>query len=381
MKNKIKSALLVCLAFYLFTIFIPAQTNQSQNFLIRNFKVPLKSTLNLHLIKEIIIEISQLDTHLFIYLFKDIIIDPYENIFILTNNSILKYSPTGKFLHCFMIRLGEGPGELKQYPLHFTSDSQGNIFIYDGYKFVKFNTQFKFQKNIQVAYFGRSYFDNSGYSYGLIRSISNRNKSYLILSKSDDTGKRIRAIAKFEDKSTQFSKNIRFGKIHFYSPYSYFCLVSDGIIYGFNLEYKLFKYNFDGTLDTIFNVEAPPSPISSIEKNYIINENNGIKKTENSSNIEYYFPSHRPFFKKILTDEKNRIYVIRRKSVLDKNKGSIIDIFSNNGSYLYRINLPFEPLIIKNGYMYDIETYPDTDGDDLYRVRKFKILNNNRLKY
>ena len=40
------------------------------------------------------------------------------------------------------------------------------------------------------------------------------------------------------------------------------------------------------------------------------------------------FPSHRPFYRDILIDEKKRIHVIRVMSVLNESKGIEIDIFT-----------------------------------------------------
>lgn len=337
----------------------------------------------LHIKKDLIIDISTLNPQWYIYRFNTIQLGEEDKILILSNNSLLLFSNKGKLIENKVLRRGEGPGEVTQYPLFTFVDQFFNIYLFDGCKFIQYDKQMKFIKNIRLilqTLYG-VFFDSKGNIFGFQNNFF-PGKVIVALCKFSNNGKPMRKIAEFEDQNAKFTQNIMYSKYHAYSPNSCFTLTSDSIIYGFNMNYKLYKYNLNGDLKAIITLDEKPRNISKIEKNKINKDSEkgkiiGVKKTVN----EISFQDHRPFFKKILTDEKNRIYVIRIKSVLDNNKGSTIDIFSNNGIYLYRIDLPIEPLIIKNGYMYEIETYPDTDGDDLYRVRKFKILNYNRLKY
>lgn len=84
------------------------------------------------------------------------------------------------------------------------------------------------------------------------------------------------------------------------------------------------------------------------------------------------FPPHRPFFNTILADDKGRIYVERVKSILDKSEGIQFDIFSRDGYYLYKTDLPFSPELIKDGFLYYIHSTEETGGIVLQR---FKIHN------
>lgn len=98
------------------------------------------------------------------------------------------------------------------------------------------------------------------------------------------------------------------------------------------------------------------------------------------NNLKMNFPDNRPFFKKILIDEKDRIYVIRLKSIMEEENGEVIDIFSKDGKYLYKVTIPFEPLIIKNGFVYFIEKTLDNDDDYIYKVKCFEIKNYNLFR-
>ena len=79
------------------------------------------------------------------------------------------------------------------------------------------------------------------------------------------------------------------------------------------------------------------------------------------------FPEHRPFFRRIWTDDLGRIYVARGRSVLDKDAPAEIDVFSKNGFYLYRMAWRTFPSEIKGGCLYEIRT--DKDSDEYFVVR------------
>jgi hypothetical protein len=81
------------------------------------------------------------------------------------------------------------------------------------------------------------------------------------------------------------------------------------------------------------------------------------------------FPAHRPFFKRIMCDEKKNVYVLRFKSVLDRGKDSVIDVYSHQGKYLYQAVSCFEPYLIRNGKMYVI----DKNDEEETVVRKLSI--------
>jgi hypothetical protein len=70
--------------------------------------------------------------------------------------------------------------------------------------------------------------------------------------------------------------------------------------------------------------------------------------------------------------DKGRIYVERVKSILDKRKRIQFDIFSRDGYYLYKTDLPFSPELIKDGFLYHILSIEETGGIVLQR---FKIHN------
>jgi len=72
------------------------------------------------------------------------------------------------------------------------------------------------------------------------------------------------------------------------------------------------------------------------------------------------FPPHRPYFARIFADDRGRIYVLRHPSILNQDETKEFDVFGANGSYIYRIKLPFFPELIKAGFLYEVRTDEET---------------------
>lgn len=148
------------------------------------------------------------------------------------------------------------------------------------------------------------------------------------------------------------------GMIHPYSANSYFCPIANAMLcYGENTRYQLILHDFKGNVKFVIDRDENPQSISSKEKRLV---------GKNS-----VFPSHRPFFKKLMSDDKGRIYVIRVKSVLDKDKAEKADIFSKHGRYLYRTEFPAMPSVINNDSVYFI----DEDQEGMKVIKRTKIRN------
>jgi len=95
----------------------------------------------------------------------------------------------------------------------------------------------------------------------------------------------------------------------------------------------------DGNILVVFFKPERSQPISAHEKKLL---------------GEIKYPSHRAYFKGLLNDEKGRIYILRTKSILDKSQIEEIDIFSQEGIWLYRTSLKYVLKVIRNGCIYVI---------------------------
>lgn len=175
-----------------------------------------------------------------------------------------------------------------------------------------------------------------------------------------------------------------FSLSHDYSPYLCFSpLNKKGVVYGYSPEYKLFFVDQAGNNFLIVKKDEPFHSISEKEKDKIINgaledtARDGAKWPRDVVEEAANFSRSRPFFKRILSDDKGRIYVSRLKSVLDKSEQLEFDIFSQDGYFLYTAKLPFTPEIIKDGFLYNI--YSSEERGEVL-IKRYKIRNWDQIK-
>lgn len=133
-----------------------------------------------------------------------------------------------------------------------------------------------------------------------------------------------------------------------------------------------------GDLKLIIRKDISPNIISQEEKNFIMSgidkqaERRGIKLTRENLEAACQFPSHRPFFNRVLVDDRGRIYVREAASVFERSNEVHLDVFSGGGYYLYNLALPFTPDLIHKGFFFDISTSEET-GE--VRIKRFKVRN------
>ena len=171
---------------------------------------------------------------------------------------------------------------------------------------------------------------------------------------------------------------------HDYSPEIRFAAIADKVfIYGYNRDYRLHIADWSGNNVLIFDKHEPLQIISQKEKNKIIGDltmnakRAGLGWSKNVVEKMANLPKHRPFFDRIRVDDTGRIYIRRRKSVLDASEESTFDIFGSGGHCLYTTKLSFMPMNIRSGYMYHT-TYSEDSGE--VKVIRFRIKNWDRMR-
>ena len=124
----------------------------------------------------------------------------------------------------------------------------------------------------------------------------------------------------------------------------------------------------------IIKKEEPQHLISQKEKNKIYERFSELAERWPKGVVKeaIQFPHYRPFFSRIVTDERGRIYVRRLGPVTDESEEVEFDIFSKEGYYLYKTKLPFTPEVIKNGYFYDHYSSEET-GE--VSIKRYKVKN------
>ncbi len=233
-----------------------------------------------------------------------------------------------------------------------------------------FDKEGNFKEQIRLKSSASEFFvDKESYIYTFIREFSEEG-IIKVLARLDRKGNILKRIAKLVEIDIKVIRSEKGGVMggikHPYSQDVFFApLLEDGLCYGNNMNYTLSIFDMEGNLKISFSRKINFQAITAEEKRKL------------STHPEVIFPTHRPFFKRLLSDEKGRIWVIRVKSILDKSRTEFIDIFSKDGVYLYTAKLPCFPRIVRNGCIWVI----DREIEDKTTIRKLIIKNYDSMKY
>jgi hypothetical protein len=101
---------------------------------------------------------------------------------------------------------------------------------------------------------------------------------------------------------------------------------------------------------------------------------------EKSHHKKLPLPSEKPFYYDIITDSENRIYIQKNNTKLggptdDYDKQ--VDVFSQDGHFLFTSVLPANTVLIKKGFLYSYEIDEDEGGE---YIKRYKIENWENLK-
>jgi hypothetical protein len=346
---------------------------------VKNPGEPFYGEISLELEEDLVLGSIKNENTLF-YRVWDTQVDDQGNIYVLDSGAyrIQKYDKTGRYLQTIG-RQGQGPGEFER-PIMLTLDKNNYLYVGEMAKIHKFDPKGEFVKTAKIPFFYMNFAPDSAGNFGLTGRVTIegvQNLGVLILNSDGEILKKIAEFPGLPLHETGVTVS------HEYSPEVRFAaLDKKGFVYGYNLEYKLYIADWSGKNVLIIEKEESARAIGRKEKNKIINDlaksaaNSGLEWPKNIVEKMANIPKHRPFFDRIKTDDQGRIYVRRRKSVLDDNLDMDFDIFGGDGYYLYATKLPFVPLSIKNGYMYHT-TYEEENGE--VKVIRYRIKNWDRL--
>lgn len=326
---------------------------------------PAYGNLALELEEETVIRESNENSDYRFSFIKDLAVNRARNLIVIDKDRVLEYDSRGHFMRPIG-RKGQGPGEYMQ-PQSLFVDEHGDLYINDqGSLLHVFDKDGTFRRRIRLAFqipfdSNTFYVDSEGSIYAFSWDVVNMEMKK-VLVKTDASGTVVLRMKTTDDPAVKVlgspQGGVMGGVIHPYSSNSLFCPVENTMLcYGENIQYRLILCDFSGNVKSVIDRDENPQPISSKEKGIL-----------GKSSI---FPSHRPFFKKLMSDDQGRIYVIRMQSVLEKDTTEKADIFSKHGRFLYRTEFPALPMVIKNESVYFI----DEDREDLRLIKRAKIKN------
>jgi len=290
------------------------------------------------------------------------------------NRRVQMFDKSGAFVRTIG-RQGQGPGEyMSAGYVHIEAD--GNIWVEGGPQWVVFSKDGLFLKNVVVTKFMRQKMLGPGGSFiGTTQPSAAQGDPKHELIRVESDGKTFRTIAEFRGELSQAKRAISY---HSYSNSIAFAPVGpDAFVYGFTDEYKLYVADFEGRTTLVIIKDEKPQSISGSEKDET--RKNGVWAVTGSNNPEegIFFPDHRPYFGRLMADDVGRIYVLRSKSILDKDVPARVDVFSREGIYLYRMTWASWPAAIRGGFFYEVREDPETSE---YLVIRQKITNWEAMK-
>ena len=348
---------------------------------VKNPAEPVYGEILLDLEEDLSIGREDDDNYVF-YQVRNIDVDDQGNIYVLEggNCRLQKFDLTGQYLQTIGKR-GQGPGEFES-PSRFFLDKENNIYISERRKrkIHMFNSKGEFVKSILLSNTTTSFSIAPDESIFGIANIRTEEGSNRCIVKMEPKGKIIKNIAQFAairpvQRKGSGNTVTTFGISHQYNPALYFSRAfNNKHLYAHSSEYSLFQVNLEGDLELIIKKEEPQHLISQKEKNKIYERFSDLEERWSKRVVKeaVQWPSHRPYFNGIATDERGRIYVRRVKPVTDESEEAEFDIFSKEGYYLYKTNLPFTPVVIKNGYFYE---YYSSEETGEVSIKRYKVKN------
>ena len=284
-------------------------------------------------------------------------------------------------------RKGQGPGEFGGLPFGFSLKND-RIYVREYRKMNVFDSGGDFVRSYPLdTYVVEFAVDGEECLIGYA-DISQRDTAVRGIIRMSSEGKTVQTMAEYTDLGIKIvvAENMTYtlSPNHSYTPRLNFAhLGENAFIYGYASEYLLKVIDRDGNPLLMFDKQEPPQAISQKEKEYFIEraseslERNRIKLPKQKIQETLYFGKHRAHFDEVISDDLQRIYIRRIKSVLGVADEVEFDIFSKDGYYLYRSELPFSPEVIRNGFIYDIQT---DEESGLIKIVKYRVRNWDQIK-
>jgi hypothetical protein len=269
------------------------------------------------------------------------------------NRRVQVYDKDGGFIRT-LGRQGQGPGEYA-FPSNVLLDGSGDIYVDSGRSLVVFGPDGIFKKNILVKMsLMMKLLRPDGTIIGSMQpSLREEGGPKNKLVQLGPDGQELRTLAVFPVYGASHGQML----FHWYSGRLAFCSRSkDSLYFGFSLDYKIHVIDDTGRELFAFSKAEESQAITGQEAE--LTREDGIWAwfgVGDPKTAPLGLPDHRPFYSNFISDDLGRLYVIRFRPITEKAvTSSDIDVFSKDGTYLYRMTWPFVPQVIKGGFLYEV---------------------------
>ena len=313
-------------------------------------------------------------------------VDKEENIFVLdrANSRIQNYDRNGHY-RMTIGRKGQGPGEFQNLGSAFI-DSKNSLYVDQSYSISVFDNKGKYIRSIPL--------ETHIYSFGITADgniiattstvVATKITEDIVLF--DSLGKKLKTIASFPNPRVKLASGVALGARNRVAPYLYFCPLNEKQgVYGFSSEYKLYIIDSSGNNISIIEKDEIPAPLTKKDREDTLDaeidyfKKNGILLSKKEIAKTYPFPSHKPFYNSLQTDDRGNIYVTRIDLGSGKKNPFSYDLFSINGYFLYKIILSEVVLTVIFKDRYIFATKPDKETG-YSKVIKYRIKNWDQIK-
>ncbi|MCJ7580566.1 MAG: 6-bladed beta-propeller [Candidatus Aminicenantes bacterium] len=345
--------------------------------IMKNPQEPLYGEIEFELEEDLSISNETNEDYMF-YRIRGMAVDSENNLFVvdMSNYRILVFNKKGKPIQTIG-REGQGPGEFEMPIGLAVDDSTGDIYVGDRFRAIDvFNKNGDVKRTITSKLFIVNFFPlKDGTFFILVRKTSDEElSSEHLVCKINEKGEVLNSIAQFPYPTLmrRTSNGGTFGTSTGHELSAHVAVVNgEKMVYGYSKDYELKIINREGKLLYLIRKDAPKPKFTSEEQ--------GVYKS-----IKFPVPESKPYFYSIFTDSKGRIYVqcnkseegIRGYGPIDKETKEV-DIFSQDGYYLYKAVLPPNTSIIKNGYLYSLDLNED---EGIEYIKRYRIKNWDQIK-
>jgi len=309
------------------------------------------------------------------YRVRDVAADGHGNIYIddMSNNRIQVFDPKGGYLRTIG-RAGQGPGEFEHPTLVRIGGREGRVHVMDRFARINlFDAGGVYLRSIVTEQAFEDYFPDDGDGFVIIAGEESEKdlSVFNVLCRIDAAGKMRAALARYP--YTLYMEKTENGGIlssttgHEMQLYAA-PLPGNGIVYGYSKDYELVVLGPDDKKRVVIRKEETRPEFTAAEKA-------GFRRIP--------VPKLKPFFYGVLTDPEGRIYVHRNMNVEGKRgfgpiatQNKRCDVFSREGAFLFRTELPPNARAIGGGYVY---SYLVDEDAGLEYVQRFRIKNYSAL--
>jgi 6-bladed beta-propeller len=304
------------------------------------------------------------------YRVRDIHADLQGNIYVddMSNGRVQVFGPQGAFLRTIG-RRGQGPGEFENPTLIRFGGREGRLHVMDRYQRINlFDGQGLYIRSLVPERGFIDYFPDAADGFAAVMHTGSDEDltSGHALCRLDANGRTRAVLAEFP--SNAYMARVEGGTFMATTGYEMTLyaapLPGQGLVYGHSKEYELVVLGPEDTKALLIRKDEPRPEFTSEEKR-------GFGKIP--------VPGLKPYFYGILTDPQGRIYVQRNMNTSVKRgfgpvaaEDKQFDVFSREGTFLFRASLPPNTRLIRDGLVY---SYSVDEDRGLEFAQRFRIKN------